>query len=353
MKIVKVSASREYDVIIGRGILGDAGEYIKATVGKDCRIAVVTDDIVDGLYGEALSCALCGFETVKFVFKNGEESKNIRTYGDILEFLCENKITRTDVIVAFGGGVVGDMAGFAAATYLRGIRFIQIPTTLLSMVDSSVGGKTAIDLDGGKNLCGSFWQPSIVICDHTLLRTLSDEIFADGMAEVIKYGVIGDRALFDTLLDGDVRRDPEEVIARCVEMKRDIVALDERDTGVRGLLNFGHTAAHGIEKQSGYKISHGKAVGMGMVIAALGAQSLGMCSPDVADEIITALSLYGLPTDCPYTAQELFESALSDKKRAGDSITLVLPERTGKCVLKKIDINKVKPFFEKGLGNLE
>lgn len=353
MKSVRVSASREYDVIIGDGILCNAGDYIKSVVGDGVKLAVVTDDIVDGLYGESLSDALCGFETVKYVFKNGEESKNIRTYGEILEFLADNKITRTDVVVAFGGGVVGDMAGFAAATYLRGIQFIQIPTTLLAMVDSSVGGKTAIDLDGGKNLCGAFWQPSLVICDHTLLRTLSDEMFACGMAEVIKYAVLGDRELFDTLLDGDVRQDPEDVIARCVEMKRDIVDLDERDTGVRALLNFGHTAAHGIEKLSDYKIPHGTAVGMGMVIAARGAACIGMCAHEVVDEIITVLRLYGLPTDCPYSAEELFLGALSDKKRSGDSITLVLPKKTGKCVLEKMEISKVGAFFRAGLGNTQ
>mgnify|MGYP003299646527 CR=1 FL=1 len=193
MERIKVSASREYDVIIDGGILRDAGKYIESALGGHPKLAIITDDRVDSLHGEALEAALSDFEYVKFVFKNGEASKNIKIYGEILEFLAENDITRTDAIVAFGGGVVGDMAGFAASTFLRGIRFVQIPTTLLAMVDSSVGGKTAIDLGAGKNLCGTFWQPSLVLCDPYLLRTLEDETFSDGMAEVIKYGVIFDK----------------------------------------------------------------------------------------------------------------------------------------------------------------
>lgn len=349
MERIKVLASREYEVIVGRHILRDAGKYITEALSGHPRLAIITDDRVDSLHGAALENALCDFETVKFVFKNGEGSKNIKTYGEILEFLADNNITRTDAIVAFGGGVVGDMAGFAASTFLRGIRFIQIPTTLLAMVDSSVGGKTAIDLGAGKNLCGTFWQPSLVICDHSLLETLDDETFSDGMAEVIKYGVIRDRKLFDTLIETNVKADPEWVIARCISIKRDIVNEDERDTGVRALLNFGHTAAHGIEKLSDYEITHGRAVGMGMVIAARGAERIGLCDESVVFDIIKALRLYGLTETCDFSANDLCTHSLSDKKRAGSSITLVLPERTGSCILKKIPIDNLCTFYEKGL----
>ena len=349
MKTVKVSASREYEVIVSSGILACAGEYIEKALGGRPRLAVITDDIVDSLHGEALERALCGFEFVKFVFKNGEASKNINTYGEILEFLSENGITRTDAIVAFGGGVTGDMAGFAASTFLRGIRFVQIPTTLLAMVDSSVGGKTAIDLRGGKNLCGTFWQPSLVLCDPLLLDTLPDDIFADGMAEVIKYGVIRSGELFEKLLSENVREDSEDVIAACVSIKRDIVNEDERDTGVRALLNFGHTGAHGIEKLSDYKISHGRAVGMGMMIAAKGAERLGICSSEVAEQIEKALEKYSLTPNCPYGAEGLAACALSDKKRAGGSITLVLPEKVGSAVLYKINVESLCEFFAGGL----
>ena len=350
MERIKVSASREYDVIIDGGILRDAGKYIESALGGRPKLAIITDDRVDSLHGEALEAALSDFEYVKFVFKNGEASKNIKIYGEILEFLAENDITRTDAIVAFGGGVVGDMAGFAASTFLRGIRFVQIPTTLLAMVDSSVGGKTAIDLGAGKNLCGTFWQPSLVLCDPCLLRTLEDETFSDGMAEVIKYGVIRDRSLFDTLLERNVKEDPAAVIARCVAIKRDIVNEDERDTGVRALLNFGHTAAHGIEKLSDYKITHGRAVGAGMVIAARGASALGLCGQRVTDDSIKALKLYGLTDKCDFSAEGLASVSLSDKKRAGDSITLVLPEKVGCCILKRIPIEELCSFYEKGLN---
>ncbi len=349
MKILKVSASRSYDICIGEGILSNAGTYIEKALEGRPRLAVITDDIVDSLYSEKLEAALSGFDTVKYVFKNGEESKNINTYGEILEFLAKNSITRTDAIIAFGGGVVGDMAGFAASTFLRGIRFVQIPTTLLAMVDSSVGGKTAIDLLVGKNLCGSFWQPSLVICDHTLLKTLPDEVFSDGMAEVIKYGVIRDRALFDILVKKDVRSDPEDVIARCVEIKRDIVKDDERDTGVRALLNFGHTAAHGIEKLSGYKISHGRAVGAGMVIASRCAAKQGICDFSVVSDIIGLLKLYGLTEGFDFDPEDMAAAALSDKKRAGSSITLVLPERIGSCIFKKVPVDSLGDFFKSGM----
>ena len=350
MEKIKVSASREYEVIIHGGILADAGKYIESALKGRPKLAVITDDRVDSLHSPALESALSGFEFVKFVFKNGEASKNISVYGEILEFLAENNITRTDAIVAFGGGVVGDMAGFAASTFLRGIRFVQIPTTLLAMVDSSVGGKTAIDLRAGKNLCGTFWQPSLVLCDPHLLRTLEDETFSDGMAEVIKYGVIRDRSLFDTLLEKNVKDDPEAVIARCVAIKRDVVNEDERDTGVRALLNFGHTAAHGIEKLSSYEITHGRAVGAGMVIAARGAASLGLCDESVIDDIIKAVKLYGLTDKCDFSAEGLASVSLSDKKRAGGSITLVLPEKVGSCILKKIPVEELTSFYEKGLN---
>lgn len=350
MKCVSVTASRKYDVLIGGNIIKDGKKFIEEALGGRPRLAVITDDRVDGLHGKTLETALSGFDVVKFVFKNGEESKNIKTFGKILEFLAENNITRTDAVVAFGGGVVGDIAGFAASTFLRGIRFIQIPTTLLAMVDSSVGGKTAIDLEGGKNLCGTFWQPSLVLCDYSFLSTLPDEIFSDGMAEVIKYGVIRDRSLFDLLLKENAKKNIEEIIARCVSIKRDIVNEDEKDTGIRAMLNFGHTAAHSIEKLSGFEISHGRAVGIGMVIASKGAEKMGVCKKETTEEIIKAVKLYGLDTECPFSAKDVYSISLSDKKRSGEYITLVLPEETGKCILKKIHIDHTGAFFQSALA---
>ena len=345
MKTVRVNASRSYDVHIGRGILESLGDHVRSIFRPGVRLAVVTDDTVDALHGAALEAALCGIDHVKFVFPAGEASKNIHTYGALQEFLAEQQLTRRDGIIAFGGGVVGDLAGFAAATYLRGIPFIQVPTTLLAASDSSVGGKTAIDLGAGKNLCGAFWQPELVLCDYTLLDTLPEEIFADGMAEVIKYGVIRDAALF-ARLHQPVRPDPEDVLASSIGIKRDVVEADEREGGVRMLLNFGHTAAHGIEKCSNYEISHGRAVAAGMVLAAKGAAKRGLCAPSVAEEIAALLKIHGLPTDCPFTAAELAEAALADKKRAGSTITLIVPERIGSCVPYKIDVKELERFYE-------
>lgn len=348
MKNVQVRASKNYDVCIGKNILGELGERIRSLLGTDTRIAIVTDDTVDALHGAALEQALSGMDCVKFVFPAGEASKTVGTYGTLLEFLAQHQLTRTDAIVAFGGGVVGDLAGFAAATYLRGISFIQVPTTLLAAVDSSVGGKTAVDLAAGKNLCGAFWQPALVLCDYTLLDTLPDEIFSDGMAEVIKYGVIRDDVLFRRLHQ-PVRPDPEDVIAACVAIKRDIVEKDEQDHGIRALLNFGHTAAHGIELCSDYQISHGKAVAQGMVIASQGAHKLGLCSESIAERLCELLSLYNLPARCDFTPRQLAQAALSDKKRAGDSITLILPEEIGRCIPYRIPVTHLEDFFWAGM----
>ena len=351
MKTVEVNASKSYNIIIGTGLLESCGERIREVTGAKTA-AVVTDDIVDSLYSAAVVGSLenAGFEVVKFVFKNGEQSKNIATFAEILEFLAESGLTRTDVVVALGGGVPGDMAGFAAATYLRGIDLVQIPTTLLACVDSSVGGKTAVDLKSGKNLVGAFWQPSLVLADTKTLDTLPDRIFSDGMAEVIKYGVIFSAEFFEYLKTADAREQAEYIITRCAEMKRDIVDADETEKGSRALLNFGHTVGHAIEKCSGFTISHGSAVAVGMIIAARGAAETGICSSDCSGEIERLNKKYGLPCKCPFGADELFAAAMSDKKRDGDMIKLVVPEKLGKCTLFRTKTDFLREFIEKGLN---
>lgn len=248
MKKIEVTASRNYTVHIGSGILPELGPLLRAQVPGE-RVCIVTDDTVQALYGAQAEASLtqAGFAVCTFAFPHGEQSKCAATYLKLLNFLAEQHLTRTDAIVALGGGVPGDLAGFAAATYLRGIAFAQVPTTLLAAVDSSVGGKTAIDLDAGKNLAGAFWQPCLVLCDYDTLQTLPEEIFADGCAEVIKYGVLGDEALFAHLEQYGLAFDRERVITRCVEMKRDVVAADEFDNGQRQLLNLGHTLGHAVE----------------------------------------------------------------------------------------------------------
>lgn len=350
MKTVEVDAAVRYNVVIDKGILPKSGDMIKEVTSAE-RVAVITDDTVDKLYSDVVMKSLsdAGFETFKFVFPHGEKSKNISTFSSILEFLAEIGLTRTDALVALGGGVVGDVAGFAAASYLRGIDFIQIPTTLLACVDSSVGGKTAIDLKAGKNLAGAFYQPKLVIADFETLSTLTDGIFADGMAEVIKYGVIFDKAFFEFLRDNEAKDNLEYVITRCVELKRDIVNADEKEKGVRALLNFGHTVGHAIEKCSGYKIPHGSAVAVGMVIISRAAYKCSFCGENYADIIASLNKKYSLPVSTDFSASELSSAAMADKKRAGDKIKLIIPEALGNCVIKSVPTSELEKIIGEGL----
>lgn len=351
MKTVEVSTGSKYNIVIGDGLLKDSGRMIREITSAKTA-AIVTDSVVDGLYSDTVRKSLeaNGFETVKFVFPNGEKSKNINTYSDMLEFMAENRLTRSDCIVALGGGVVGDMAGFCAATYLRGISFVQIPTTLLACVDSSVGGKTAIDLKAGKNLAGAFYQPKLVICDYSTLSTLSDEIFSDGMTETIKYGALFDGDFLNFLNENNARDNLEYIIEKCVTFKRDIVNVDETDRGVRGLLNFGHTIGHSIEKCSNFAVSHGSAVAIGMVLMSRGAYKSGITKADITDFLVSLLKKYNLPVSTDFSSEELFDVTLSDKKRSGDDITLVVPSEFGKCELYKTQINSLKDIIEKGLN---
>lgn len=339
MKVINVNASKNYDVIIGKGLLGSLGERCVSLLGKS-RAVIVTDTNVKPYWLDAAkkSLQLAGIETSVFVFPAGEESKSKETLFELLEFMAESKITRSDFIVALGGGVTGDMTGLAASLYLRGIPFVQVPTSLLAAVDSSVGGKTAVNLKAGKNLMGAFYQPSLVLCDTNTFSTLPDEEFANGMAEVIKYGVIFDKELFDKVCGGDVKSDMENIIARCVELKRDVVAKDEFDKGDRQLLNFGHTMAHSIEKCSNFEIPHGSAVAIGMVIAAKASYALGWSEEDCTAAIIEANQNNKLPCECTYEPKDLADVALSDKKRTGGTINFVVPKAMGECVLKKIPV---------------
>ncbi len=349
MKKLQVNASRTYDIIIDKGILDRAGE-LSAAVKKPCRAAILSDSNVAPLYAERLQKSLIssGFDPILYTIAAGEESKSAESYLAFLAFLAQNKITRIDCIFALGGGVVGDLAGFSAATYLRGIEFIQIPTTLLAMVDSSVGGKTAIDLAEGKNLVGAFYQPSLVICDYETLDTLPASVFADGCAEVIKYGIINDKELFEKL-KSPIMPQIEDIIENCVRDKRDIVDADERDTGIRQLLNLGHTPAHSIEKLSHFEISHGSAVAIGCVMMTRAAAKMGLCPDTDAIAVTEMFERYSLPVGCPFGAKEMAENALSDKKRSGDTISLIIPYGIGSSQIYKVNIDKLEEVFEKGL----
>lgn len=357
MKTVRVSASRSYEVQIEKNLLSRAGACLSDLLPPPRTVTVVSDDTVFALWGEKLTASLtdAGYTVKEFVIPHGEQSKTPETLLSLWNALAAEGLTRTDCLAALGGGVVGDIVGFAAATYLRGIPFVQFPTTLLAMVDSSVGGKTAVDIPAGKNLVGAFWQPSLVLCDPDTLLTLPEDTFRDGCAEVIKYGVILDGAFFHQLklpLNSDEAICGEllvSAIARCVEVKRDVVAEDEFDRGLRGLLNFGHTLGHAIEKESNFEITHGAAVAKGSVIAAKIAVLLGLCPQSVADEIENILIDYGFDLSCPYSSAALYNAALSDKKRAGGSLTLILPEAVGKCVLHKIPCEELLPLLRRVL----
>ena len=351
MTTVTVRAYRPYEVTIGRGLLDTVGRQA-AGQWKGRSAAVVSDSTVAPLYLNRVKDSLerAGFRVHSFVFPAGEDQKNGGTYLKLLEFLAARRLTRADGLIALGGGVVGDLAGFAAATFLRGIGFLQLPTTLLAAVDSSVGGKTAIDLTNGKNLAGAFYQPQAVLCDLDTLDTLPAEVFADGCAEVIKYGMIGDPALLARLETVDFRADPEELVARCVAQKRDLVEQDEFDTGARQLLNLGHTLGHGVEACSGYTVSHGRAVAIGMTLVTRAAVAFGRCPAEVLPRLRRLLERYGLPDATAYSAQALYEKTLSDKKRSGDTISLVVPIAWGASQLVRIPVSELPAWIERGLG---
>lgn len=346
MKKIRVEASTCYDILIKNGLLGESGRLIRE-ISKGNTAVIVSDSNVFPIYGGILENSLRkeNFKVLSFVFEAGEESKNTNTLVALWEFLAENHITRSDILIALGGGVTGDLTGFAAATFLRGIKYINIPTTLLSMTDSSVGGKTAVDLKNGKNLAGAFYQPCLVIIDPDTLSTLPRNIFNDGMAEVIKYGMINRPGLL-VKLQGEY--DINEIIEISVTAKRDIVAVDERDTGVRQLLNFGHTPAHGIEMLSEFTISHGSAVAIGMVMMTKAAIKEGLCEEEALPKLTELLTSFSLPTAAVFSPEEITDIALSDKKRAGNEITLVIPEKAGSCILKKLPVTELCAFLSEG-----
>lgn len=350
MRTVTVNASKKYDILIGTDLLIQTGEKIKQLKNIQ-KVCIVSETTVFPLYGSIVQKSLedAAFTIVSYVFPAGEESKNAATYLSLLNFLAENKLTRTDLIIALGGGVVGDLAGFAAATYLRGIQFVQIPTSLLAALDSSVGGKTAIDLPAGKNLAGAFCQPSLVLCDLNVLDSLPEEIFRDGCAEAIKYGVLYDPDLFAHLEETGLSFDRETVIARCVEMKGNVVADDEFDTGDRMKLNLGHTIGHGVEARSNFTLSHGKSVAIGMAIVTRAGVKLGFCKEETCRRLLDVLTKFSLPITTDYPIDDIYHYTLSDKKRSGSAIKLIIPNRIGSCDIVPMEVSNLKSFIQAGL----
>lgn len=349
MKTIRTNTKSPYSICIEAGLRSRIPEMLAEFPGR--KLAVVSDDTVDSLYARDIARGLsaAGRDVCRMAFPHGEGSKTLATVQEVYRFLSENAITRADMIVAVGGGVVGDLAGFAAATWLRGIPFVQVPTTLLAMVDSSVGGKTGVDLPEGKNLVGAFWQPAMVICDPETLKTLPAETFADGMAEAIKTGAILDAELFSLIEKGGLRENEalmEETVARCVDHKRAVVEQDERDKGVRQWLNFGHTLGHAIERESGYAIPHGRAVSIGMVLITRICERQGVTPAGTADRIAACCARYSLPIATEYSLEALCRHCMGDKKRAGSEIKLVILESLGKAALYPVEAQKLLPFLK-------
>lgn len=347
MKTLRVNAGGGYDILIERGLLKNCGEKIKAASGSR-RAAVISDSHVAPLYLETVQSSLraAGMETVSYVFEAGEASKTTENLVKIVEFLAENGLTRKDCAVALGGGVCGDMAGFAAAVYLRGIKYVQIPTTLLAQVDSSVGGKTAVDLPQGKNLCGAFWQPALVVIDPDVLSTLPQHYFSDGMGEVIKYGCIKSAELFERLEKSDAHDFIDEAIYECCDIKRGVVERDEKEAGERALLNFGHTCGHAIEKLYDFSgISHGEAVGIGMVMISRAGENEGITEKGTADRIAGLLKKYGLKTQTDLAVGDIVAGMAFDKKRTADGINLIMLSKIGESFIDNRTISGVNALF--------
>lgn len=361
MITIRVNTSREYDCLLGAGLLAEAGSQIRRALEKRHRspskICVVTDETVGELYGrEGLpflkSMREAGWDTTVCTFPGGEQHKRIATVEAILDHLTAHHFTRSDLLVALGGGITGDITGFAAAIYLRGIEFVQIPTTLLAAVDSSVGGKTGVNLSAGKNLAGAFWQPDLVLFDPEVLTTLSEPLLKDGLAELLKAGLISDESILQNAEDPGILKDPERMlplIAQAVHVKRRIVEADEREAGVRQLLNLGHTIGHAIEKCSGYEISHGAAVAKGICLIADASDQMGWSRPGYAAEIRRVFDRFGYDLSCPFGAAELADAARGDKKMRGDQITLVIPDYPGHCALKKLPADELEQIITCGL----
>lgn len=342
---VNVSDKSLSEIYIENGLLSKVGELTK-TVLKGKKIALISDTNVYPLYGENIKNQLEneGYKVFTYIFKAGEASKNTRELIKIVEFMAENELTREDGAVALGGGVCGDMVGFAASVFLRGIKFVQIPTSLLAQVDSSVGGKTAVDLPQGKNLCGAFHQPSLVIIDPDVLKTLSHHFFSDGMGEVIKYGCIKSASLFEKLESGDVKDNLTDIITECVSIKRQVVENDEKEHGERALLNFGHTCGHAIEKLWNFEtVSHGEAVAIGMVMITRAGENLGITEKGTTDRLIKVLEKNDLKISDTHTDKEIISAMNGDKKRTGTGIKFVMINKIGSSFINPIkyeDINK-------------
>ena len=350
MEKLTVKVDKSYDILIGQDILGSIGHRAKDLNGLG-KVLVVSDDIVHSLYGDVVYNSLkeAGYNVYEFTFNHGEKSKNLNTFSQIINFLAEQGFVRSDLIIALGGGVVGDISGFVAASYMRGIDYIQVPTTLLSMIDSSVGGKTAVDLEAGKNLVGAFYQPRLVLIDTNTLLTLPCIEYKNGMGEGIKYAVLEGGELKDLVLDGVKLSDTQSItrfVYLCVDSKRKIVEEDEKESNIRRLLNLGHTFAHAIEKLSLYEIPHGLCVAAGLDIIARISNAHSKLSDIDYMTILNILEKYELNNMNPYTIDQMIDIIKLDKKVESDNINFVMPYAFGDCRIEKVKLSQIKEFVK-------
>ncbi len=347
MRVVKVNTGTPYDILIERGLTDNAGSLVKSVTNAE-KVTVITDSNVEKLYAKRVVSSLEseGFDTSLFVFEAGEKQKNLATIASMYNHMADFRMSRKDIVVALGGGVVGDMAGFAAATYMRGIDFVQIPTSLLAQVDSSVGGKTGVDIPQGKNLVGAFHQPRLVIIDPDTLKSLPQYYINDGMAEVIKYGCIKDIGLFVTLETENALDIIEDIIETCVSIKRDVVNRDEKEKGERMLLNFGHTLGHSLEKIYNFEgLSHGQAVAIGMVMITAASEKAGITEKGCVGRIEALCKKYGLPVSDTADIAEIAAECASDKKSSAGSVSFVLLKKIGESFTRKTPLNDILEFI--------
>lgn len=332
------------EIYIETDLLSHAGQMI-ADVFSPSRVHIVTDSTVAPLYLAQLEQQFT-LPVTSTIIPAGEEHKRLSTVEGIYHDLLAAGMTRKDLIIALGGGVVGDITGFAAATFLRGVSLCQIPTTLLAQVDSSVGGKTGVDLAEGKNLVGAFYQPRLVLIDPEVLKTLPDATFADGMAEVVKYGYIANPEILDMVSQPEYQEQIDDIIYECVKIKRDVVAIDEHDTGLRMILNFGHTIGHAAEKLGNYtELTHGQAVAIGMVAAMRLSAMRG--NADLTAPLTTLLQKIGLPTELTYDREAIFGALLSDKKKFGSTVNFILVREPGRAEITPIEAETLHEYILK------
>ncbi len=332
MKTIEINIpNKEYKVHINNGLLYDIDKYIDV----NREIVIITDDFIPKEYLEILKTKIA----IPLIFEvpMGESSKSIDIAYSIINEMIKENISRGALIIALGGGVIGDLTGFIASVYMRGIDYIQIPTTLLSQIDSSVGGKVGINSEAMKNSIGAFYQPKVVLIDPKTLNTLSEKEFNNGMAEMIKYGLIADKSLFYDILEKDVKENIDYYISKCVEIKRNVVVNDEFDTGIRQLLNFGHTIGHAIEQDSKYGLLHGEAVSIGMSLMSL--------NTTYQKDLVKTLNKYSLPLNYKYDLEIIYNFIKTDKKVNNNKLNIIVVEEVGNGLIKTIDLEDIKKYL--------